>query len=470
MRRFLGVAAVALVACSKPNASLCCVDEADCAAHGIANGSTCDNGLLCRGNQCIAETCSTASECEQGAPYCSAEGLCAEQCTSDPECPGYQQSSDERFCSNGICVACRDNNDCASAALICDAGSCRTCATNSECASAACGNDGTCVDPSMIAYVNVTGSAVSDCTESDPCNTITRALTLPRAYIVAAPGTYSAGTELTISENRSIIGRGPGRPILTRSSAGPIVSVTTVAYFVLDNVEVSGATSAAGDGHGIYCTGASPSVRVTDSRIGNNVDDGIRGQQCMIEVSNSEFVSNGGYAIDVTDANTTVDRCNVHENGGGISIDGGTAVVTNNFIVRNTRPSGSGFHGLALSAPSGGHRIEFNTIVDNSTLQTAGSGFECAISAGTGSFPNNIMVRNLVNSTGNASCTFPGSIILDDASTLHFVSPDNPPYDYHLMPGSAAIDQGTVSTIKVDFDDEPRPAGVANDVGADEVQ
>jgi hypothetical protein len=37
-------------ACTKPNPNRCCVDEADCEAKGIAVGSFCDQGLVCRGN------------------------------------------------------------------------------------------------------------------------------------------------------------------------------------------------------------------------------------------------------------------------------------------------------------------------------------------------------------------------------------------------------------------------------------
>jgi len=60
---------VAVTACTQKNPNLCCVDEADCTANGITNGATCTDGLVCRGNQCIAESCTTAAECEAGLPY-----------------------------------------------------------------------------------------------------------------------------------------------------------------------------------------------------------------------------------------------------------------------------------------------------------------------------------------------------------------------------------------------------------------
>src|SRR4051794_8494575 len=64
MRMYSLVLVVGLFACTKPNPNRCCNDEADCMAAGLAVGSTCSDGLLCRGNQCIAVSCSTSAECE----------------------------------------------------------------------------------------------------------------------------------------------------------------------------------------------------------------------------------------------------------------------------------------------------------------------------------------------------------------------------------------------------------------------
>jgi hypothetical protein len=293
---------------------------------------------------------------------------------------------------------------------------------------------------------------------------------LLRQYIVIAPGTYTAGAAIAVSDNLTMIGRGALRPVVTRAGTGPILTVTGVAHLALDNVEISGATAASADGIGISCDGVSPSLLVTASVVQNNASDGIYARQCQIEVRGTEFAHNGDYAIEVSDANAIVDRCNVHENGGGVFLDGGTDTVTNNFIVRNTHVAGAGTYGLEVSSTSGGHRVEFNTIADNATQTAGGGGVSCGLSSGSAALANNLIVRNRQNTIVLGNCTFPGSIILDDASSLLFVSPDSPPYDYHLMAGSYAIDQGTVSTITVDFDGQPRPAGAANDVGADEVQ
>ncbi len=60
MRNLLALALLlgaCLGACTKTNPNLCCTDEADCTSKGIPTDSICSGGLICRGNQCIAETC-----------------------------------------------------------------------------------------------------------------------------------------------------------------------------------------------------------------------------------------------------------------------------------------------------------------------------------------------------------------------------------------------------------------------------
>lgn len=49
-----------------------------------------------------------------------------------------------------------------------------------------------------------------------------------------------------------------------------------------------------------------------------------------------------------------------------------------------------------------------------------------------------------------------------------FAAPGAPNYDYHIGPGSAALDQALGSTLTSDFDGQRRPFGPAADVGADE--
>ena len=85
-------------------------------------------------------------------------------------------------------------------------------------------------------------------------------------------------------------------------------------------------------------------------------------------------------------------------------------------------------------------------------------------------FPNNIFARS--GNPSVASCSFPGSIVAPtDITALKLKHPDSAPYDYHLLPGSSAIDAAVgTSALNHDLDGDARPKGAGRDVGADEAQ
>jgi hypothetical protein len=124
MRAIVILCVVVATACTKPNPNRCCADEADCSSKGIPVGSQCEQGLICRGNQCISEPCVDSGDCDPAAPYCVAD-LCGETCAEDTQCPGFGQDASQQFCVGGGCVACRNNDDCSVSAPVCDGGICR---------------------------------------------------------------------------------------------------------------------------------------------------------------------------------------------------------------------------------------------------------------------------------------------------------------------------------------------------------
>lgn len=453
-----------VIACTKPNPNRCCTDEADCAAAELPVGSTCATGLVCRGNQCIAEPCSASNECEASAPYCVAE-FCAESCTDDAQCPGFGQSTDKPFCIDGQCVECRDSasGDCPAAAPVCDASACRVCQAHSECPLGVCAADGTCVDAADVALVDPAGSDTSNCDQAVPCS-LTRAfaVTPARKYLLLRPGTYAnTSTVLVTGPQRWIIGSGT-RPTITRSTQGPIFTIDEGTDVTFENVQISGATGTTTPaGRGIDCPLDPPgarTVRLRDVTIAQHADSGVRSQGCTVHAFRSNFVDNGAIGMDLRDSNGTVDRCTFAGNQlGAISFDDGIFELTNSFIYRNGG-------GISFYSTSTGNRFEFNTIVDNGN---AIAGVACAGGSAPSSHPNNIIVRNMPNTVGN-TCTFPSSLVLEtDIAAVKFKSPDAPPYDYHLTAGSTAIDLATQSTVDHDFDGEPRTA--PRDVGADEL-
>jgi hypothetical protein len=254
--------------------------------------------------------------------------------------------------------------------------------------------------------------------------------------------------------------------VLENTSPGPIVTIAPGSDVSLDGITLSGATSAGTSGpygNGIECPNAvagARTVHVARSVVTNNANDGIQGRTCTISASDSSFLNNGRFGIELADATATIDRCVVSGNTfAAASFDAGLYTVTNSFVVRNGG-------GIDFFSQTTGSRFEFNTIVDNGAKI---AGLDCNPSNTAAQMPNNIIARNAPNTT-STTCSFPGSIIATDVSALHFKSPDVAPYDYHLGGGSMAIDLGIASTVDHDFDGDKRPQGPANDVGADEAQ
>ena len=450
-------------ACTKKNPDACCVDETDCAAIGLPVGSTCDDGLLCRGNRCVEVSCSVSAECDLLAPYCVAEATCQPSCTSDAECPGFGQSVAEQFCDTGACVACRAGlNDCSAATPVCDVGACRGCREHSECASGVCTSDGSCALASNIAYAAPFGAAASGCTRMDPC-TLTRALELGigRPYVLLATGSYSNNAALRVNGRTHIVGGSP-RPTITRNGAGQIFTLEFGAEATFDNVEINAATSVTNlPGYGVECAIPNGIVRAVRSVFTNNDASGIRATSCTVEVRDSTFTNNRD-GISVTDSKVTVERSVFKgQTNKGLNLDGGLFTITNNFLFRNVVGADLFPNGL-------GTLFEFNTIVDNTSI-----GVSCQVINNQGTalqMPNNLIARNGMNAPTSPDCVFSSSMIVgSDIAPLKFKSPDSAPFDYHLTAGSSAVDQIGSSTQTRDFDGQPRPAGAGHDYGADEL-
>ena len=155
----LCLAAATSSACgTRKNPALCCTDEANCTSLGIPDTQICTDGLVCRGNQCIAEVCSTPNDCDAAVPFCSTAGLCAATCEDSSQCPGFGGDVADAFCSNGACVQCLASPDCSATSPVCQTGACRSCAADDECTSGVCGDDGACVIAAAIVYLDPGGT------------------------------------------------------------------------------------------------------------------------------------------------------------------------------------------------------------------------------------------------------------------------------------------------------------------------
>jgi hypothetical protein len=504
----LAVFAAVSASCTKRNENLCCIDEADCNQIGEPVEVPCNDGLVCRGNLCIAIACASNADCDATAPFCdTVSGRCEEACETDDQCPGLgsdpsltvceagtclecrgddqcsaglpvcasnmcvecdddsQCSGPVGACENNQCIECRDDSQCEGNRPICDGNACRACIANDECASGVCSTNGECVGEDQISHVAPAGTAIATCSASDPCS-LERGLQLvaSRPYILLASGDYTGTGEYVLGENGHLIGDPTSLPTLRNGSDNDysVVRIASGADVVIENVRIGDARSPL---QGVVANGIACSVPaklvVRNLELFNNRSlrfggAGIYASGCQVEVYDSRFTENK-IGVHVSGAVVEVERSTFLKNVGGVWFESG------NFEIRNSIVARSVTVGLDINEHVG-TVVEFNTIVDNPT------GVECEESEfQTLALANNVLARNSVNITGT-KCTSTTSLVLPGVAGLNFVRPDLEPYDYHIGPGSSAIDQATDGgDVMLDIDRQPRPA-TGRDLGADEFQ
>lgn len=173
---------------------------------------------------------------------------------------------------------------------------------------------------------------------------------------------------------------------------------------------------------------------------------------------------------------------NSAESGGGLSSHIGTEKIFNNVFTDNTA-SNTG-SGLTISGSS--PQLLHNTIArnqggDNSGISVIQSFFGYYSNA---SLTNTILVDHSVgiSVTGGNTVTVNSVLWYDTPITItksitaavnvqndYMGDPVFASDGYHLLAGSAAVDRGVDTGIMLDIDGEPRPAGTAFDLGADEI-
>jgi hypothetical protein len=186
-----------------------------------------------------------------------------------------------------------------------------------------------------------------------------------------------------------------------------------------------------------------------------------------------------GRGLDVTAATQlTISRSIFSANtlGGAALVDARFA-ISNSLFVRNGSQTSTVGGVRAIGAFDS--TFELNTVADNltSTVNTSTSAVNCS----EGFTAHSNIVVGFNNAAALApSCTFDHSLFTAavppglgnlQASDPKFQNADTPSSSgfYRIKADSPAVDQG-VSTIAFDIDGQPRPAGSAPDMGADEVQ
>jgi hypothetical protein len=316
-----------------------------------------------------------------------------------------------------------------------------------------CRADGACADPTTVLWVarDVTGTT---CTLADKC-TLQTALGLaaaPRNLIHMDPLGYHFTTGFTFDRDLTIVGRGATVTV----EQATVFRVTNMHLVVLEMLTLGGSPPTLPN-EGIECTNAKLTAKGITIQLTTGI--GLNASGCFLRL----------------------ERATLHDNQLGALLIGGGAIfaIFDNFIYRNGDPANGAAGGVQfLGSIDPASRLEFNTIVDNhaSPGATNAGGVVCDQNGFLA--PNNLIARNdlggnpaAVTAQFEGPCLYPTSIVQNDVAGLAFASPDAQPFDYHISAGSMAIDKAlTASAIVYDHDLDPRPQGVASDVGADELK
>ena len=161
--------------------------------------------------------------------------------------------------------------------------------------------------------------------------------------------------------------------------------------------------------------------------------------------------------------------------GGGAAFQGVQANVTHTTFAKNTLGNGvvvgqavSVFgNGDGTGAVLGNLTMRYSIISDH--IGPANSSALTVLKNNSASLSYVLFANNTRNTNQDSNPLPPGNITLTKPiykSSVGYVSPGSPNYDYHLNANSSAIDQAIGSTTFFDIDDQSRPKGLAPDVGA----
>ncbi len=231
--------------------------------------------------------------------------------------------------------------------------------------------------------------------------------------------------------------------------------------------------TASNTGGGVLFSWTSSGTAITGTTVKDNTSTGSGGGLYIINgnadfykctlTGNSSSADKGG-ALYITGANPTFENCIIAGNqaadGGGVNVSSGSSSFINTTFAGNQAVSGDG--GALRICGSTNNTIR-NTIFWNNTATGSGHNIfkDCAVeNAGT------LTDSDVTTGAGYIDGgTFTTGSNIDPAQDPQFTGTG----DYHLKSSSPAIDQANaVYAPAEDIDGDIRPAGSADDMGADE--
>ncbi len=348
------------------------------------------------------------------------------------------------ICAEGVCVECVGTEGvCGGEQPVCGADlHCRACVSHDECTSEVCLINGACADPLQVAYIEP--NTLGDCSQTNPCARVALGMQTGKP-ILKVTGTVT--DIMSANLNRTIDLYGAPGAVITRAINGQVIDTSSLGIVSLHDLTLSGGTS--------------------------NTGNGIRSTQGTLVLDRVRVIGNEGLGLDIRGGELVMSRAIVQGNAnGGARIENTKFAISNSLFVQNGT-AGSTIGGLKIK-PVVGSSFELNTIADNTNddLSATTRGLDCDAAFEAHS---NIVVNNALG----PGCTFHDSLfnsavipagsnnLIGDAKFITTLGPTSDGF-YRISPGSAARDGG-ISTITFDIDGQPRPAGAAPDMGADEL-
>jgi hypothetical protein len=342
------------------------------------------------------------------------------------------------------------------------------CSRDTDCASTVCGETmAMCIDDAKTLFVAPTGDDLNDCSRASPCKTLSAAATKVDAghtTIKVGMGSYTdsvllmGGTDVLISGEQ--IGETGTDIMFDGGGHDHVVEARTT------NVVIEGMAFHGGKSETLRSQSATLElhhVGVYDSSSG-----GIDCTGCTLAAYDAHIVGHTGIGIDARNsAAISVHRTRVSGNaGGGIRVTNASFDISSCFLVGDGSSTGLAAFAMVNNLALNPSRFAFNTVADN-----ASGGVSCA---STMTVSSSVFSDN--NGPVTAMCDVTYSVFRFSAipgngnkmADPMFVDQQNG--DYHIKAGSPAIDMGDPNeTETTDIDDDMRPGGAKNDVGADEV-
>ena len=442
------------------------MSPADCNSIGISGETErrCEDGYVCIDHQCglqpdapLAPPCETNDDCMAPKAYCAPEK---------------------------VCVACLASEHCSGATPVCEATTheCRACTVDDECASTVCDRaSGACIDEAVVLYASPSGSSSSSCTKAQPC-TILRSISLAdttRQTIKLLAGTYN--TSITLNKPLAIYGFGATLNATAGMRTIEIDNGAQVRLLGLTIVNIN-----ANQGLGVSCqpavTDPKPTVELDEVTI-DSMQTALTAYPCTVVITRSRIYTRTASERIITalpTSSVTIDR-SVLDGGDGIWVEGTNSVarVTNSVIKNQTGPEGAFIGSNVFGQGAGSVSVRFSTVV-NSLVRCGNALPKCAGGTAAGSCIESSIIyngssgapSNTIESgcTVNYSLVFPQSSAPSGANNILGVNPmfkDFAGADYHLAPGSAAIDAADpAANVTIDYDGTARPQGTRSDIGA----